>query len=60
MGGLPLSTASGGDPCDRSGDTIGLIAPSGPARHPDEIEQGMAVVTALGFKVVTGQSGYAK
>ena len=44
----------------KPGDTIGLIAPSGPARHPDDIERGVAAVTALGFKVVAGPSCYAK
>ncbi len=42
------------------GDTIGMIAPSGPARHPDDVNKGIAMVEAMGFKVVVGDSCWEK
>lgn len=42
------------------GDTIGMIAPSGPARHADDVPAGIAAVEAMGFTVVAGASCYEK
>ncbi len=45
----------------RSGDTIGLLAPAGPAAHRQgTIEQAINAIQALGFRVVVGQSCYEK
>lgn len=44
----------------RAGDTIGLIAPSGPARSREDIDRAIAFLQALNFEVVTGPSCYEK
>ena len=41
-------------------DTIGMIAPSGPAHHPEDVAKGIAAIEDLGFRVVAGESCYAK
>lgn len=38
----------------KHGDTVGIIAPSGPVQK-EELEQGLAVIRARGYKVVVGE-----
>lgn len=44
----------------REGDTIGMLAPSGPARDRDQIEQAVKVIENLGFRVVIAPGCYEK
>ena len=42
----------------REGDTIGMIAPSGPVYNKEKIDNAVAVIKELGFQVVIGKSCY--
>ncbi|MBD3306549.1 LD-carboxypeptidase [candidate division KSB3 bacterium] len=44
----------------RQGDTIGMIAPSGPASDRARIDQAIAAIEALGFRVIAGASCFEK
>jgi len=43
-----------------AGATLAMIAPSGPAAHPDLISEGAAALEDLGFNVVIGPGCYEK
>jgi len=44
----------------KTGDTIGMIGPSGSSSNPDMAARGAAALASLGFKVVTGDSCHGK
>lgn len=48
---MPESANPSFPPRLRQGDTIGLIAPAGPYRDRADLEQGIAVLREMGFKV---------
>ncbi len=44
----------------REGDTIGMIAPAGPAHDPQRIDRAVKAIAELGFRVVAGPGCFEK
>lgn len=44
----------------QKGDTIGLIAPSSPVRHPEEVERSVQLLEEFGFQVIVGKSCHSQ
>ena len=44
----------------QKGDTIGLIAPSSPVRHPEEVERSVQLLEEFGFQVIVGESCHSQ